>query len=230
MKDIAIITGGSSGLGYEIAKELLKQQMSVCIIAREEQKLKNICKELSDLGDIIYYAGNVCDEKFVKDMYEKLAKQYQIRYVYNCAGVGKFGPPEEVKKEEIELVLEANLLGLILMCSNVLPYMKNQNRGTIVNIISSAAKKGNPNESLYCAAKWGARGYTESLIAWSKGTNIQIVGCYPGGINTPFWEKETGQNPDTSKFMDPEELAKQIVFSTTNKNTLKITDISIDKI
>lgn len=232
MKEIAIVTGGNSGLGLEMAKELATKGIHICIIGRNEIELESAYRTIKDLSnvDVLKFAGNVSNEEFVKRIYEKIAKEYEIKFLYNVAGIGRVAPPEDTTKEVLEQVLEANLIGLILMCSNALKYMKEQKEGTIVNIMSSAAKSGNPNESLYCAAKWGARGYTESLNAWSKGTKIKVIGVYPGGIKTPFWDRDLVIKPDISNFMDPEELAKQIIFSTTNKDTIKVSDISINRI
>ena len=231
MKEISIITGGSSGLGLSLAKKLIKAGENIAIVGRNEE---NILKAKDFLlsegnGEVLSYCGNISDESFVKNLYSSLnKKQYIIKRLFNCAGVGKFGQPEITSREMINTVLEASLIGLMLMSANALEFMK-QNGGQIINIMSSAALKGNPTETVYCAAKWGARGYTEALRAATKGTNIHVIGMYPGGINTPFWKPDSGSSPDTSKFMDPDEVAEQIIYAISTRNSMYVSDCMLDR-
>ncbi len=97
--------------------------------------------------------------------------------------------------------------------------------------MSTAALKGNPNESLYCASKWGARGFTESLKAYFKGTNIKVMGVFQGGTNTPFWNKNRDylSKEVTDNFMDSEKLAKTI-YNAVTSDGVAVSDITIDRI
>jgi len=229
MKNISVITGASSGLGLAIAKEMINNNYNVCLIARNETSLNNAKEKLEKLNsnvDIKTYNFNIKDEESIKDFYNELVKEYNVENLFNCAGVGVFSDPTETTKEKLDMVLESNLIGLILMTTNALKYMES---GKIINIMSTAATKGNAKESIYCAAKWGAKGYTEALKTFYKGTNIKIMGVYPGGMNTPFWDKEYSLEVNKTKFMDPEEVAKQIVYATTNGNSIYVSDIIIDR-
>ena len=231
MKKDAVVTGGSSGLGYCLSEELLKQQIDVFIIGRQEKKLYEAQLKLSNsYGSMIHYiTGDVSDEVFVKNLYLKLEHdEYYVQYLFNCAGTGRFGPVEENNREQIDIAFNASLIGLILMSSNAIKFMK-QNGGMIVNIMSTAALKGNPNESVYCAAKWGARGFTEAIKAATKGSNIKVLGVYPGGMNTEFWSDECGMIPDLKKFMNPEEVAKEIVHAALEKKSMYVSDLTIDR-
>lgn len=95
--------------------------------------------------------------------------------------------------------------------------------------MSSAAKKANPMGAAYCAVKWGARGYTESLAAALKGSAIRVLAVYPSGMNTPFWARNTGQVVDASNFMDPKEVAEVICSVVKNRNSLNVTELSIER-
>ena len=129
MKDLAIVTGGGTGLGYALAEELLKLGLEVCIVGRRAQVLE---RAKASLGDGVFCAvGDISDETFVKDLYAGL--KGRVRYLFNCAGTGRFGVPEQNTKAMITEAFDASLVGLILMSSNALPYM--QEGGTIVNII-----------------------------------------------------------------------------------------------
>ena len=101
----------------------------------------------------------------------------------------------------------------------------------IANVMSTAATRGNADESVYCAAKWGEKGYTQSLKAAYKGTSVKIVGVYPGGIDTDFY-RESHDYVSLQKqhtFMDPAQLAEVIVFNLVNPANLTVSDIIIER-
>lgn len=232
MKKLAIVTGGSSGLGLCLSEELMKQEFELYIIGRNETKLLNAQKQLMRLATnntVQYFVGDVSDETFVKQLFDKIGKQnLELKYLFNCAGEGQFGSAEENTRTQIDIAFSASLIGLILMSSNALKVMKDSG-GIIVNIMSTAALKGNPNESIYCAAKWGARGFTEALKAATKGSKTKVVSVYPGGMNTAFWKPECGQMPDVSKFMNPSEVAEEIVNSVTDRTSMYVSELVIDR-
>lgn len=225
MKRISIVTGGSSGLGKELARELTANGKTVCIIGRTETKVEATVKEIDG---VIGYTGDLSNEEFVKDVFKKLKDSgYYVEALYNCAGVGIFGEPKDMNLEQIKKVMDSNVIGL--MCITYEACRSMSEGGAIVNIMSTAALKGNPLESLYCASKWAVRGFTEALRAFYKGKNIHVIGVCPGGIDTPFWTADCGLNPDVSKFMNPAELAKVIVFNTLDKATLYTSNIVIER-
>ena len=231
MKKIALITGGGTGLGYSIGEELLKKGMDICIIGRRENKLQDAQTQLQQkYGDKVQYiAGDIADEQFVKNVFSKLASEENyVQYLFNCAGTGQFGPAEENTRKMIDIAFDASLIGLILMSSSAMKYMKEEG-GTIVNIMSTAALLGKPNESVYCAAKWGARGFTEAIKAATKGTKIRVIGAYPGGMATEFWSEDCGVTLDISNFMNPSEVAELIVHTALERKGMCVSDITIDR-
>lgn len=232
MKKIAIISGGSSGLGLSIAKQLVHQGMAVAVIGRRGDKLeqaRNLLEEMGT-GEILMLMGNVADECFVSELYASLVKDgYQIEQLYNCAGAGHFATPENTTRAMIDEVFAGSAVGLMLMSSYAIPAMR-PHGGIIVNVMSSAALKGKANESVYCAAKWGARGYTEALKDGLKGSGIKVMGVYPGGMDTPFWRDGSGASPDVSRFMDPDEVATQVVAAAATFKTMVVSDITIDRL
>ena len=219
MKNLVIITGGTSGLGLELTKLFCKNN-EVLVIARTKK---------TELKGVQYAYGSVADEKFIKNLYERIAKKYKIVYLINNAAVGLFGSPETNTKERIDKVLEANLVGLMLNTTYAIPLL-NSDGSKIVNILSTAATKGNVNESLYCAAKWGARGYTESLKATYKGTKIKVVDVCPGGMNSNFWNNNRDYVPKSKSagWMSPKDVAKVIYDNVTN-DSLSVSELIIER-
>ena len=234
MENITIITGGSRGVGKELAKEFLLKGENVCIIARTKSQLEKTRNELSKLSnkDVVAYAGDVSDEKFVKSFYTDITKKYKISCLVNNAGVGKFGTIFDNNKKMIDEVFPAIVYGTILMTTYALPHLKqSKDIVKVVNIISQSGLKAYKFESVYCSAKWAQEGYTQCLRAETFGTNIKVVNVYPGGINSNFWDKNRNYVKvgleDT--FASTKEVAKIIVDNLYNKETLILKDIVFEQ-
>ena len=220
MEKLVVITGGTSGLGLELVK-VFKNNNKVLVLARTKK---------NELEGVLYEYGNISDETFIKGVYEKYKDKYTIDYLINNAACGRFGAPETNDSNKIKEVLEAGLVGLILNTTYAIPLL-NSDGAKIINILSTAALKGNVNESLYCAAKWGARGYTESLKATYKGTKTKVVSVCPGGMNTDFWNpnRDYVSTEKSNTWMNPEKVAQVIYNNVTNEN-LCVSDIVIERI
>jgi len=199
---------------------LFKNDYQVISISRTKRK---------ELNGVKYFYGDVSDEKFLRDLYKRLSKQYFIKFLFNNAATGRFGNPKENDSKKVEAVLGAGLVGMILNTTYAIPLME-ENGGKIINVMSTAGLKANANESLYCACKWGARGFTESLKAYYKGSKISVVGVYPGGMNTAFWNKNRDYLPKdkSDTFMKAEDVAK-VIFDAVTNEALSVADITIEK-
>jgi NAD(P)-dependent dehydrogenase (short-subunit alcohol dehydrogenase family) len=186
---VALVTGGTSGLGAAIAAMLREHGMHVVTVSRRES------------ADV---AGDASHSDTVRRAIAAAERLGPITLLVNCAGVGVFGPPGSYDEQGVRRILDANLTSMILFCDALFPRFA-RDGGTIVNVLSTAAIASKTNESVYAAAKWGARGYTEVLKVEAKGTKARVISVAPGGMQTPFWpESREG-------FMDPREIARVIV-------------------
>lgn len=221
MKDIIIITGGSNGLGFSLVEESLKKDLIVCNIDQEDLTLNN--------KNYKHFKGDVSDENFIIKTITKISEFGNIKYLINNAGEPSFKLPSKYQKEDINKCFKG-LTGMILCTTNVLK-VKNEQNVKIVNIMSSAALRGNKQEAVYCATKWGERGYTESLKTAYKGSSVKIVGVYPGGINTKFYKNSrdyvTEEKQNT--FMDSSAVAKIICDNIFSELPLTVADIVIER-
>jgi uncharacterized protein len=232
MKKISVISGGSGGLGLEIAELLVRSGKNVIILGRNRQKLDNAIARLKESAKNIIIESMICnigrEEEIIKVNEFLSENNLSVEYLFNNAGMGLFTKADTSTAIMIDRVFEANLKGMILLTSGILKLTPEEEELTIVNIMSTSALIGRAEETIYCAAKWGARGYTEALRTELKGTKRNIIAVYPGGMRTDFW-KVTGQNRDISGFMDPKEVAEKIVNSVLITGKLVVTDITINR-
>lgn len=227
MKDIIIVTGGTSGLGLELVKQSIQKGYMVCNIGRNASKIN----ELNEYYTYNHrgFIGDISDEEFVNRTIEEISKLGNIKILINNAGEPSFKMPTEYKKEDIDKCFKG-LEGMILFSGKTLK-IKEEKDLKIVNIMSSAALRGNKQEAVYCATKWGERGYTESLKVAYKGTSVKIIGVYPGGINTEFYKnsRDYVSEEKQNTFMNPVDVAKTILDNVLSEANLTVADIIIER-
>ena len=226
-KNIVIVTGGTSGLGLELVKQCIEKGFFVCNIARNQEKMKALDNTYQNNHK--GFIGDVSDEEFVISTVKEIAKLGDIKVLINNAGEPSFKMPTLYNKADIDKCFKG-LQGMILFSTESLK-AKNEKDLKIVNIMSSAALRGNKQEAVYCATKWGERGYTESLKVVYKGTSVKVIGVYPGGINTDFYanSRDYVSIEKQNSFMNPAEVAKVILDNALNENNLTVADIVIER-
>lgn len=229
----AIITGGSSGLGYEIAKQLRGKNFDLILIGRSKEKLNNakvrLC-EIESEATIECFDFDIADEPSVLNFFKVLNDRHDvISYLFNVAGKSYYSKIEEITHANIMDTLQANMIGLMLMTIHGVKLFKSvpSPEQRIVSILSTAALKGKKYETVYNASKWGARGFLESVRDEVASTHIDMINIYPGGMQTAFWDHSTsGYAVDT--FMKSEDVANQIVAITMDHHTW-ISDVTINR-
>lgn len=224
---IIIITGGASGLGLELVKQAIKKELFVCNIDRNFKKMET----LNDTYKENYkgFIGDISNEEFIVDTIKEISNLGDIKVLINNAGEPSFKMPTLYNKDDINKCFKG-LEGMILLSTEVLK-ATNENDLKIVNIMSSAALRGNKQEAVYCATKWGEKGYTESLKVAYKGTSVKVIGVYPGGINTDFYKNSRDyiSEEKQNSFMNPKDVAKTILDNVLNKTNLTVADIIIER-
>lgn len=226
-KEIVIITGGASGLGLELVKQFIEKDWFVCNIDRDIKKMQILDSTYKD--NYRGFIGDIADSVFVKDVINEISNLGNIEILINNAGEPSFKLPTKYEKEDINKCFKG-LEGMILFSTETLK-AKEEKDLKIVNIMSSAALRGNKQEAVYCAIKWGEKGYTESLKVAYKGTSVKVIGVYPGGINTEFYKnsRDYVSEEKQSTFMKPCDVAKTIIDNVTNETNLTIADIIIER-
>ncbi len=214
---IAVVTGGTKGIGRAIAESLLKAGANVFICARDKAELKRALKELSVLGKA---NGEVCDvrsESQVEMMLKECERVFGgVDVLVNNAGIGIIGKTvEKMSAAEFEQTLQTNLFGVFYCCHHAIPMLKKRGGGYIINISSLAGQNAHPKMAAYNASKFGLNGFTEALMQEVRADNIKVTAICPGSVNTFFG----GDKPSADKAwqIQPEDIA-QVVIDLLNMN------------
>ena len=203
---IAIVTGGSEGLGFSIVQKLLIEGCKVHIISRDTNKHENILKEVNN-PNLFCHQADVSNNKEVVEIINEIA---DVDILVNNAGLWLEGNLENNKTDSISKVIDVNVKGVIYCTKAVLPKLKRKNEGYILNISSTSGLKGREGQSVYAASKFAVTGFTDSLKEDLKSTNIKIAGFYPGGMNTRLFEK-AGFPKNNADWMDTDKVADVII-------------------
>ncbi len=195
MKDkCVLVTGSSSGIGYEITSNLLDLGAKVIGIARNHDK--------SNLENKNYTTYN-CDVSFHDKLEILLKKILKIHPQINClisnAGYGNFGPIENYSTLQINKFLATNLTSHLIITKHLLPHFKKNKLGDIIFIGSEAGLSGAKNGSLYCTAKFGLKGFSEALSKDIANNNIRVSIINPGMVRTKFFENLKFQPGDSEE-------------------------------
>lgn len=187
---VALLTGGSSGIGLSIASALAKEGVMVAIIARDKTRLEKAAAALRDSGgEVISFPGDVSKAGEVDQCVKQLADTAgRIDLLVNNAGIYAHGAIDTLSESAWDEVQDINLKGAFLCTKAVLPIMKRQGSGYVINIASIAGKTGFGEASAYCASKFGLIGLTESLLAEAVKYNIKSTAICPGYVATPMVE------------------------------------------
>lgn len=199
LKDkIAIVTGGTKGIGRAIAEALLRNGMRVCICARDADEVENAVQSLSGVGDgdVIGAVCDVRDLDEVNGLFDHVADEFGgVDVLINNAGIGIFGRLAEMAPDDFRAVIETNLLGVFYCCRQAIPRMKQRGGGYIINMSSLAGTNAHPQMSAYNASKFGLNGFSEALMQEVRHDGIRVSYIMPGSVNTNFG----GDEPDDSK-------------------------------
>ena len=227
----AVVTGGSRGMGQAIALELARAGMNVALVGRDPERLAASAAAVEAAGGSALPV--TCDIRFGNQT-EALAAQVLDRFgrIDLLVNSAFWGPPasiEETTEEFWDLTLDTTLKGAFLCARAVVPAMKRQGGGRIVNIGSLAGKIGEDARTAYCAAKWGLEGLSAALTEELHKHNIRVHLISPAATDTPWW-REVGATltPQTlERMIPPETIAAAVLWVLRQPDAVHVPDVPI---
>jgi len=215
---IAIITGGSKGIGKAIAEKLSQEGAIVLLLARGLDNLKKAQEEINkNGGESYFFKVDIGDASQVFSVIEEIKKQFnRIDILVNNAGIGIFSPLVDFDIKKWQELINTNLNGAFYITKAVLPMMIKQREGAIINISSLAGKNNFINGSAYCASKAALIALSECLMLEVRNYNIKVCCILPGSVNTEF-----GGGKGKEWMLKPEDVANEVYnFLNSGENAL----------
>ena len=231
LKDkVIIVTGGKRGIGKAISILLAREGANLVICARNQDGLETLKEQLSFINKDIKVFCKAVDVRmpeqvnlFIDEVKQNFGR---IDVLINNAAIISHGLLHETNNFNWDIVIETNLKGPFLCMKHVIPHMKDQQSGHIINIGSISTKLGFAVFSLYCASKFGLRGMSIALREELRADNIQVSIINPGCVDTEMWEQIPGEH-NLELMMKPEDIAQAVLYILNNANNSTIDELDI---
>jgi short-subunit dehydrogenase len=183
---VAVVTGASSGIGAEIARELAARGTRVALLARRQDRLEALAREIGAAGGEAFPVRCDVGDRVVVEaaVREVIDRNGSVDVLVNTAGYGRHMLFKDHPVEDVERMMRTNYLGTVYAVKAVLPSMRSQRRGWIVNIASVAGRLAQPDEAAYSATKFAVAGLSEALAYELEPLGIRVLAVYPGLVRT----------------------------------------------
>ncbi|MBE6063083.1 MAG: SDR family oxidoreductase [Clostridium butyricum] len=222
--DTAIVTGASSGIGLSITKLLLKQNYKVYGFGRDFSKYSNY---FSIENNFIPISCNLMNTSSLCEKIKEISKNESIKILVNNAGVGYFGPHEELNPKKIHEIVTINLEVPLILSQLLLRHLKKTN-GYIINISSIEAKKSSVYGCAYGATKAGLTHFSESLFDETRKYGVKVATIHPDMTKTDFYRNSNfKETEDINTYITPDEVAQAVNMVLSQRDSLVCTDITL---
>jgi short-subunit dehydrogenase len=244
-KTYTLITGGSEGIGFELAKQFAQNGHNLILAARDEQLLFAAKNNLASAGvDVIVIPKDLFDAEAAFELYEEIKKQnFTVDILVNNAGQGVYGLFEETDIRRELAIIQLNIASLVVLTKLFLQDMLERGEGKILNLSSIASKSPGPWQSVYHGTKAFVQSFTEAIRSEVKEKGITVTALLPGATDTDFFNKADMQASkavqDKDKLADPAKVAKdgydalmsgddKVISGFKNKATVAMSNMMTD--
>jgi 3-oxoacyl-[acyl-carrier protein] reductase len=220
---VAVVTGASRGIGAAVARALDARGVRLGLASRS--------------GDDLGFAGAVARPTDVREraQVEALVEETVERFggldiLVANAGVGAYGPFTELDPRHLDEMIDTNLKGVLYAAAAAVPHLIARGGGDVVSVASEAGRRGFPNETVYCASKFGQVGFVRALDHELRPHGIRCTNVCPGGVATDFaMDEGRGRAPDMpelSGMMHAEDVAEAVLFALTRPRRYRILEVA----
>ena len=222
-----LVTGGGQGLGAAICTELARAGATVFVADLAHEAAERVAATLSSDGlRAIALQGDVGSEDDVKRLLGEVKRRGgRLDGLVNNAGIDKTTGIDALDVGQWDAIIRTNLRGPFLLAKFALPLL-HESRGDIINVASTAAKRGWPNASAYHASKWGLLGLSYALHAELRAHDVRVTAVIAGGMRTPFL-LDRFPDLDPSKLQDPRDVARAVRFALTQPRESVVAEITV---
>ena len=231
---VVVITGASSGLGEAAAKHLSVLGATVVLGARRADRIEKLASEINDNGGkSLAIAVDVTQREQVKKLVDSAVEHFgRVDVILNNAGIMPLSPMDRLNVDEWDTMIDVNIKGVLNGVAAVLPYMKEQKSGQIINTSSVAGHKIFTGSAVYSATKFAVRALTEGLRMEVKPYNIRTTIVCPGAVKTELLEhiteadiQQTNQDYVGEVGISPDSFARVVAFAISQPDDVDINEI-----
>lgn len=226
---VAVVTGGTTGIGRAVAAALGRAGCRVAICARTEADLEETATALArDGSEVMAVPADVSREEDVERFAEGVRQELgPPDLLVNNAGIARFGALDELAPADFDAVFGVNVRGLFLCSRAFAPDMVERGDGVIVNVASLAGKNAFPGGTVYAASKHAVMGMSKSMMLELREHGVRVLTVCPGSVNTPFFDKQDRFEPDRSKIVQPEDVAELVVSAIRLSDRGTVSEVEI---
>ena len=225
---VMLITGASRGIGRALAIHLAAQGVRLALLARSTGGLAQVQEQIiQEGGHCLIFSGDVSDSKLVSRVAETVFREWgKIDILVNNAGLGLFRHSDAITPDEWDQIFATNVKGTFLMCNAVIPFMREQKEGHIINIASDVAKRVFAGGSLYCASKFAQDAYSMAIRKELRPAGIKVSVVYSGLVDSDFHTDPQGHESH-QWWLKNEDMARAISFIASQPPHVVIDELMI---
>lgn len=230
-QSVVFLTGASSGIGRATALALAHSGVRIVLAARRIERLAALAEEIQATtpSTALAVQMDIADERDIQRAMQQTREAFgSIDVLINNAGLGHFASSVvDMDMDIVDRMMNVNFRGAVLCCKYALPDMLARQSGSIINILSIAAKTGVANASGYAASKFALRGFAESLFMEVRSHNIRVVNICPGSVATEFFDVASYNHPNIGKALQPSDIAATVLTALSLPQNAAITELEI---
>jgi len=229
---IVAITGAGSGIGRAISLTLASEGAKIALCGGNNLKnLEETARLVKEAGsEVFVLPGNLGDDKFLSSSIEKIYKNWgALDVLINNAGIALNTPFEETTPVQLDHIYRINVRAPFILCQKAIPFLRESNHATIINISSVVGHKGYPNQAAYAASKHAILGFSKSLANEVFRDNIRVHTICPGGVYTDM-VKIARPDLGAEGMISPEEISEIVLFFLQFRGNAVIDEISVHRV
>jgi NADP-dependent 3-hydroxy acid dehydrogenase YdfG len=226
----ALITGASSGIGKATALAFAKAGINLLLVGRSQERLQPVLAAAVAAGvQATAHEVDLAQLSLVRSQVAQIIQDSgSIDILINCAGTAYTNPLIDTPLADWQQIIDLNLSSVFQVTQGALPHMRQQQSGTIINVISIAGQQVFPNWGAYSVSKFGLVAFSKALAAEERSHGIRVTAIYPGSVNTPLWDQNQVQADfDRSAMLTAEVVAESILYSANTPLAANIQELTI---
>ena len=216
----ALITGAGSGIGAAVARAVSERGCATVLVGRRKDRLAETAAAMTNR------VIRTCDVRREAEVDDLVANVGPIDVLVNAAGVAHAAPIPALETGAFDDSIATNLRGVFLLCRALLPRMRERGTGSIVNILSVAARTPFAQNAAYAASKAGLAALSAVMRVENRDRGIRVIDLYPGATDTPLWDDLWPEAP-RERMMPPEDVARAVVAALTASDAAMLEEIVI---